>query len=160
MRGLRSADGQLVGRPSRTPRCVLPEPNPAARIRSWAPDAFRAATSRSRTAARYSSWVQPASRAWSASRAGGFGDPGRLQRARQVGQLLERLGASLALGLRWPSGHLPVGQGASGRAVDEAEGTVVVGQVPHQPFVRIRLLVGVAGTARAAPSPQRRGQGR
>ena len=48
---------------------VLRAPNPAARIRSWAPEAFRAATSRSRTAARYSSWVQPASRAWSASRA-------------------------------------------------------------------------------------------
>ena len=43
--------------------------NPAARIRSWAPEALRAATSRSSTAARYSSWVQPASRAWSASRA-------------------------------------------------------------------------------------------
>ena len=42
---------------------VLDVPNPAARIRSWAPEASRAATSRSRTAARYSWWVQPASRA-------------------------------------------------------------------------------------------------
>ncbi|MDQ0850652.1 hypothetical protein QFZ65_002590 [Arthrobacter sp. B3I9] len=37
--------------------------------RDSAPEASLAATSRERTAARYSSWVQPAPRAWSASRA-------------------------------------------------------------------------------------------
>ena len=65
----RPVGARRVGRPSRTPRSSCGAANPAARIRSWAPEALRAATSRSRTAARYSSWVQPASRAWSASRA-------------------------------------------------------------------------------------------
>ncbi|MGO4235902.1 hypothetical protein AB4Y79_07450 [Pseudarthrobacter sp. YAF2] len=41
------------------------EPGCLARIS--APEASRAATSRDRTAARYSSWVQPVSQAWSAS---------------------------------------------------------------------------------------------
>ena len=42
--------------------------NPARRIRVSAPWASRAATSRPRTAARYSSWLQPCSRAVSARR--------------------------------------------------------------------------------------------
>jgi hypothetical protein len=42
--------------------------NPAARIRSSDPDESLAETFRSKTAARYSSWDQPASRACSARR--------------------------------------------------------------------------------------------
>ena len=95
--------------------------NPAARVRSSAPEASRAATSRERTAARYSSWVQPASRAWSASRAAASRIRGAFMAAGVV-----------LICLRFPwrrsSGDLPVIE-------DDAEGPVVVGQVPHRPAV-------------------------
>jgi hypothetical protein len=53
--------GQLGEEPGRASQSnssiVFQAANPAARMRSWAPEALRAATSWSRTAARYSSCV-------------------------------------------------------------------------------------------------------
>ena len=60
---------------------------------------------------------------------GCFGDPWRLQRRREIGDLLERLGR-VAL-------RLAVAIRSTSSAVDEPEGAVVVGQIPHQPIVRI-----------------------
>lgn len=65
---------------------VLTVPNPAALSRSRPPDRSRAASWRSSTAARYSSWDQLESRAASASPAGGFDDAGGLEYGGKIGE--------------------------------------------------------------------------
>ena len=128
---------------------VLRAGNPAARMRSWAPEALRADDFAFEHGGEVV-LVGPAGVAGLVGQpGGGFGDPGRLQRGGEVVDLLDRVRRWL---LSWrPSRDLP--------AVDEPERAVVVGQIPGQIVVGGRGR-GAAGTARAAAGGLRRGRGR